>query len=84
MLFATPVPAHCVNNLHTDLDGPFATKVVAACFRSGEEDENEIDFFRLWGRVVRREYKGRTTMYEFGFVEGEALEIFNALYGEAV
>jgi hypothetical protein len=78
----SPVPAHCYNNMHVDLDGPFAVKVTAACFRAGDEAEDELDFFRLWGRVIRRAYRGRTTMYEFAYVEGEALEIFNALYPE--
>lgn len=68
------------NLLHSDLDGPFATKVAPACFI--DEAENEVDFFRLWGRVVRRHYEIRTTITTYQFVEGEDLELFNLIYGE--
>lgn len=77
------VPAHIVSNLIVDLDGPFAVRVEAACFRDGEENENAIDFFRLWGRIVRRHYNGRTTVSTFQFVEGDDISMFDAHYGMA-
>lgn len=77
------VPAHVASNLIVDLDGPFAVRVDGACFRDGEESEHEIDFFRLWGRTIRRHYNGRTASTSFQFVDGEGLELFNAHYGMA-
>jgi hypothetical protein len=80
MLFT--VPAHFTFTLASDLEGQFATKIQAACFRDGEEEEHQFDFFRLWGRVVRRHYNGRTTISEYHYVEDEDLELFNIYYPE--
>lgn len=74
------IPSHLVPNLIADLEGEYATKVSAACFRQGAEDEIHVDFFRLWGRVIRRSYNSLTTASTFHFVVGDDLEIFDAYY----
>lgn len=83
MSLSANLTSNIINNLIVDLDGPFAVKVEAACFRDGEEDEHIIDFFRLWGRVVRRHYNGRTTQTFLQFVEGDDLELFDTFYGRS-
>lgn len=74
------IPSRLIPNLIADLDGEHAIKVAAACFRQGAEDEIQVDFFRLWGRVIRRSYNGRTTVSAYHFIDGEDLEIFDAYY----
>lgn len=74
------IPSHLIPNLVADLDGEYAVKVTAACFCQGAEEEIQVDFFRLWGRVIRRSYNCRNTVSTFHFVDGDDLEIFNAYY----
>jgi hypothetical protein len=74
------VPEHISLLLHRDLDGPHADRIEAASFADGEEDEIQIHFFRLWGRVIRREYSRHSTVTTYAYVEGDDLNIFNHLY----
>ncbi|WP_431861319.1 hypothetical protein [Azospirillum sp.] len=74
------VPTHLLFNLVNDLDGEWAVKVRNACFREGAEDEIRVDFFRLWGRVLRRSYNRHTTITTHHFVDGDDLDLFNTYY----
>lgn len=76
------VPTHLRCNLLQDLEGPHAQRVDAACFLDGSEDEHRVEFFRLWGRLVRRHYNRRTDATALHFVDGEDLELFNYFYPE--
>ena len=76
----TNIAAIHYNNLHTDLNSHHAVKVVRACFVDGDEGEHRVDFFRLWGSVIRRHYNRSNTVTTFQKVEGDDLELFNSYY----
>lgn len=67
-------------NFIEDLDKGHAKEVKKAAFRQGLEDEINIRFYRLWGRVVRTVENRHTTSIRFYFVDGENLYLFNAHY----
>ena len=62
------------------IDAGTAVKIVPACFRDGEENEHEMDFYRLGGDVISVHYNRRTTETICLRVGGEDREIFDLFY----
>lgn len=76
----TPVPSHFRNTLLADLESEHARKVAGACFVDGDEGQHRVDFFRIFGTVVRRHYSRSNTKTALEYVQGDDLDMFNAVF----
>ena len=66
------IERHMVENTVVPMiDNCTARRIDAACFRDGNEGEFRVEFFSLWGEVIRSCYNGRTTRYDYQWVKGE-------------
>lgn len=76
-----PVPAHFRAEIENALTSVIAQKVAEACFVDESQGRRHVDFYRLAGMTIRRESDAETAQTALYFVEGDDLEVFNALYG---
>lgn len=79
-----PVEQHVVfNTVIPCIDNGTAEPISGTSFRDGNEDEIRVEFFHLWGRVIRSAYDGRSTRTEYQFVgPGEELERLKRMVGK--
>ncbi len=68
------------NTIIPMIENGTASRVDMACFRDGDESEFVVEFFRLWGRIVRTVYNRRSTCSTYQFVCGKDVEMFDYHY----